>query len=64
MFVSMCLCVHHPQDRPTHPLIPPTNKSPTPRPTQIEYSTDKKRLIMGTGDIQLSIDELNLCLEY
>lgn len=31
---------------------------------QIEYSTDKKRLIMGTGDIQLSIDELNLCLEY
>lgn len=31
---------------------------------EIEYSTDKKRLIMGTGDIQLSIDELNLCLEY
>ena len=31
---------------------------------QIEYSTDKKRLIMGTGDIQVSIDELNLCLEY
>jgi hypothetical protein len=31
---------------------------------QIEYSTDKKRLIMGTGDIQLAIEELNLCLEY
>lgn len=31
---------------------------------EIEYSTDKKRLIMGTGDILLSIDELNLCLEY
>lgn len=31
---------------------------------QIEYSTDKKRLIAGCGDIQLTIQELNLCLEY
>lgn len=53
---------------PNLPTHPPTHLSTTAAHThthqQIEYSTDKKRLIMGTGDIQLSIDELNLCLEY
>jgi hypothetical protein len=31
---------------------------------EIEYSTETQRSLVGMGDIEVSIDELNLLLDY
>jgi len=31
---------------------------------EVEFSSDKKHFFLGTGDVQVSLDELNLMLEY